>query len=403
MILRAAAVVPVSAPPIRDGFVQIAADRIVALGAVRAGDSPSQPVQNLGDVVLTPGLVNPHTHLELGCYAGQLEPAPFWDWILRLVELRTQPNQIEREQQAVEDWAWRSLRAGVTTVGDISRRNLHWARLKSVPLRKVCFVELLSLADHAPSTLAELRAALETVEEDQLLTAGVTPHAPYSVPADQIRAAIELAAEKSRPWTTHWAESPEEIAFLKSGAEQLPEFVLRLVQQCGIQSPRLAPIAFLKRCAAGLPAGALAHVNYIEDAEIEPLAAARHTVVYCPRAHRFFGHPPHPLPKLRAAGVRVAIGTDSPASNDDLSVLNELRHVRENVADPPSPASLLRMATLDAAHALSLHEKIGSLEIGKQADLAAFPCKPDESDPIGALIANPPAPSHVWVAGKKVI
>lgn len=421
MILKVAWVVPVTAPALRHGFVRIAGERIVAVGTADTPPASSEPVFDLGDVMLTPGLVNPHTHLELTCYAGQLEPAPFWLWLPRLVKLRAMPGQVEREQQGVHEGAWQSLRAGVTCIGDISRRNLHWPVLKRIPVRKVCFVELLTLADDPPRNPAELRAAVAEVDEDPLLTVGVTPHAPYSVPADQIRAALALASELGRPWCTHWAETPAEVAFLRGNTSALPGFVRTLLAQCQVHSPRRSPIELLEYCTdiAGIvgrvrrpdgqaaPArakpGALAHFNYAEPGDAERLAAAGHVVVYCPRAHRFFGHEPHPYRTMMQIGVTVAIGTDSVASNENLALLEELRFLRRHTPNPPPHDVLLRMVTLDAARALGLHAQIGSLEVGKQADLAAFPCGPDVADPLAALLDSAPAPTGVWVAGQRVV
>ena len=199
MILSAAWVIPVTSPPIRSGYVEIAEGRIVGVGASSGLPSAAGPVADLGAVVLTPGLVNPHTHLELGCYAEQVQPAPFWSWIELLIRLRSRPGQRQREQRAAGEGAWQSLRAGVTCVGDISRRNCAWPVLKRLPIRKVCFVELLSLADHPPRNLDELREGVRSVVEDELLTVGVSPHTPYTVPDDQIRAAIALADAIDRP------------------------------------------------------------------------------------------------------------------------------------------------------------------------------------------------------------
>ncbi len=403
MILQAAWVVPITAPPIRGGFVEVRAGRIVGIGS--AGDRPvaDATVVDLGDVVLTPGLVNPHTHLELTCYAGQLEPAPLWDWLLQLVKLRRAPGQIGREQQGVLDGAWQSLRAGVTCVGDISRRNLNWPVLRSVPIRKVCFVELLSLADEPPRNLAELQVGVAEVEEDPLLTAGITPHAPYTVPADQMRGAVELATTLNRPWCIHWAETPEELAFLRGDVGALPKFVAQLLAQYDLTSPQVAPIKALEACCAGARPGILAHCNYIAPGDAERLAAMGHTVVYCPRAHRFFGHAPHPYRELIDAGVTVAIGTDSAVGNENLALLEEVRFLRRNDPHAPPNDVLLRMITLDAARALGLESQIGSLEAGKQADLAAFPCPGDVRDPVSVLINSAPAPSGVWVTGNRVI
>ena len=401
MILRAEWAVPIASPPIREGCVEIDGARIGAVGHV--AEFGSTQVEDLGSVVLIPGLVNPHTHLELGCYANALDPAPFWTWIEGLVCLRTQPGQPDREQQAVVDGASQSLRAGVTCVGDISRQNLAWSALKPLPMRKVCFVELLTLANQPPRDPIELRKAVAAVVEDELLTVGVSPHAPYTVPADQIRSAIALADELDRPWTMHLAETREEVAFLRGERGVLAPMIETLLERRGVRSPRQSPIELLAACGRDLRSGTLAHANYLADEQFGRLAEMGHVVVYCPRAHQFFGHSPHPFSRLREAGVAVALGTDSLASNRSLSILDELHHVRTQVPDSPSPHDLLRMATLMGARALGLENQIGSLETGKQADLAAFPCQAGATDPVRQLIEHPVQPSAVWVAGRRVV
>ncbi|HUU94302.1 MAG TPA: hypothetical protein VM487_01065, partial [Phycisphaerae bacterium] len=118
MILKAAWIVPVTTPPVRYGYVEVQGDRIVALGPIGQRSLPPPAVADLGDVVLVPGLVNPHTHLELGCYAGRLDPAPLWVWLEQLVRLRRGCDRSERERQAASDGARQSLQAGVTCIGD---------------------------------------------------------------------------------------------------------------------------------------------------------------------------------------------------------------------------------------------------------------------------------------------
>lgn len=517
-VIRAAWVVPVSGPPIRDGYVEICDDRISAVGAWAdrdaAGSPPLPPVPSregsgegrtpphrdrpdspvpadralgtsstdtpldaataqprhdapavidLGSAILTPGLINAHTHLELTCYAEQIEPSPFWEWIPRLVRLRAAPGQLEREARGVEDGAWRSVRAGVTCVGDVSRRNVHWRALQSIPMRKVCFVELLSLADDPPRNMDELRAGVAEVEEDALLTVGVTPHAPYSVPGHEIAESVLLARTLGRPWTTHWMETREECAFIRGEVASPHPFLASLLEQCGVVSPRKPPLDYLAAClvranaatansepgcrprTAGLrsdtstplpareagegrsrqrgrhvdsPASAdpgsrmtpggptppllLAHMNYPEPGDARRVAALGASIAYCPRAHRFFGHPPHPYRAYRDAGVNVVLATDSLASNWSLSLLEEARFIRRETPDPPPAAELLDLLTRGPAWALGLDALVGTLEPGKQADLAAFSCPPDTDDPAAFLVDHAPPAQAVWVAGRLI-
>ena len=403
MILKAAWVLPVTGAPIRNGAVRIAADHIVGVGPAETLEGQGEPTTDLGTVILMPGLINAHTHLELTCYADQLAPGPFWSWLPELVVRRAAPGQIEREGRGVHDGAWQSLRVGVTCVGDISRRNVHWRALKAIPIRKVCYVELLSLADDPPRNPDELRAAVAEVEEDELLTVGVTPHAPYSVPAEQIQAALRLATELHRPWCTHWAETREERAFLLGDTGALPGYMRDLLAQCQLRSPGLSAIEFLEQCARDARPGMLAHFNYAQPGDAERLAAAGHVVVYCPRAHHFFGHAPHPWRSLMSAGVTVAIGTDSSASNENLALLGELRFVCKHTPDPPPAELLLQTITTHAARALGLDGQIGALETGRLADLAAFACSSAVDKPVADLIERAPAAAGVWVAGERVI
>ena len=402
MILKAAWVVPVVGSPIQDGFVEIVADRIVRVGAVSELSLSFTETVDLGEAVLLPGFVNPHTHLEMTGYAGTVPPTDFWPWIGKMIVLRAAPGMLDREQAGVREGARLSLRAGVTCIGDISRTNLAWPVLKNIPIRKVCFAELLSVADLPPRDPAELRRIAEEVAEDELLTVGFSPHAPYTVPRGQIRGAFELAAELGRPWTMHLAETREEVAFLRGEANALNPMFAKLLAERGVHSPRCLPGELLAECAAGCGSGSVAHGNYLTEREYARLAEQGHVVMYCPRSHHFFGHSPHPFAAMRRAGVTVALGTDSLASNQSLSMLDEMHFVHAQIANPPEPNELLRMATLDAARALNLEEQIGSLEAGKQADLGAFAMPAGVSDPVRHLIENPGEAQAVWIAGRRV-
>lgn len=404
MMLAARWLLPISGSPIPQSYIAIEEGVIRSLGSqATLRQDQRAALLDLGDAVILPGLVNAHTHLELTAYAGELPPMDFWRWLPELVQRRRAPGRVARERDGVRAGAWQSLRSGVTCVGDISRENIGWRELKSLPLRKVCFTELITLADQPPRDPQELHAAVAAVEEDALLTAGVTPHAPYTVSGEHVRASVELAAELGRPWCTHWAETREELAFLAGDANALPRFLRDLLRQCGVRPPGCGAFAHLDHCTAGLPPGLLAHCNYATAADADVIARLGHSVAYCPRAHCYFAHSPHPLAALRAAGVNVCIATDSAASNENLSLLEELRFVRENLQDAPPPAELLKMVTLNAARALRLERTIGSLEPGKTADLVAFPCAAATRDPEAALVDSATHPLGVWVAGERLI
>lgn len=402
MIVRAAWILPVSSPPIRDGFVEIAGPRIrrVAAWAELLAQAPaSVPDVHYPQSVLLPGFVNAHTHLELTGYAGMIPSSPFWPWIGRLARLRKELDTPERIEAAVVAGVRQCLTGGITCVGDISRRNQSWSALKKLPIRKVCFAELLSFADFPPRNVDELQQAVESIEEDALLTAGVSPHAPYTVPVEQVGDAIALAGRLRRPWTLHLGETPEEIAFLAGDETILPDPLGRFARAAGIRSPRMELADYLRAVASGIPRGSVAHMNYAEADAIAALAEMNISAIFCPGAHRFFGHARHPFGRMIDAGAGLALGTDSAASNTGLSMLSELRLAR--AAEPGLSADvLLRAATLAGARALGLEGEIGSLEAGKLADFAAFELPAETTDPARAMLDFGGIAAAVWVGGR---
>lgn len=403
MIVSARWVVPVGGPLIEHGYVAFARGRIEAVGASASLPASAERLE-LRDCVLLPGLVNCHTHLELTHYCAQLPPGPFWHWIGGLVRLRAARGQREREQDAVRVGAEQCLQAGVTCVGDISRCTWQWPVLRRSPLRKVCFAELLSIADQPARDPAELRTAVLGIEEDDRLRAGISPHAPYTVPSEHAAAAIALAEELDRPWVLHLAETQEERAFLRGEADAMPDLLATLQAERGVRSPGCDPITFLEQIvpAAARAPGLLAHMNYLEAAEVTRMAGRGERIVYCPRAHAFFGHSAHPIDALRAAGIEVAIGTDSAASNENLALLEELRVVARRTGNSIEADALVEMVTRVPAEALGWGREIGTLEVGKRADLAAFEIVDAGRDPLGALIASCPRARHVWIDGEAV-
>jgi cytosine/adenosine deaminase-related metal-dependent hydrolase len=141
----------------------------------------------------------------------------------------------------------------------------------------------------------------------------------------------------------------------------------------------------------------LAHVNYCDDDELQILAQGKSSVVYCPRTHKFFGHPPHRWREMLARGINVAVGTDSCASSPDLNVVDDLRLLHAIAPEVP-PMQLWQMATLRAARAIN-SPNTGSIQSEKQANFTLFPCK--TSDPLREILEQDIRPSGLWIAGRE--
>jgi len=326
-----------------------------------------------GDAVILPGLVNAHTHLELTTLHGQLtEFISFTDWALRLIRMRRTWTE-EDYRTSARQGAQQALDSGTTLVGDISSSGFGWNLLQGEPLRRVVFEETLGLAPElAESSIARLRDLFDHAEtiDRRARVHGVSPHAPYSTSGELYRQSVKFARSCRAPWTTHAAETLEELRFLETGTGEFREFLTCLgALPEGWKPPSASPVAWLDSLGILGTDCLLAHCNYLDDDSIGRIARSRCRVVYCPRSHAFFGHENHPIRRLLDAGIPVALGTDSLASNDSLSILDEMRELyvrRKDVA----PEEILRAATVSGADALGFGGALGCLAPGYLADMA---------------------------------
>ena len=369
---------PIDRPPIAGGHVLVRDGNIAAVGAGRSGGAP---LIDLGDVALMPGFVNAHTHLELTGYRGRLAPAPLWDWFVELLTLRREPGAAEAERNAVRQGAAESLASGVTCIGDISRTAHHAETLSQCEIRAVCFCELISGAALPPATAAQLSETIHRLSsfEYENLRLGYSPHAPYTVTADDMAVCHRLALEQGRVITIHALETTEERDWM-CGRKSTIQDLLELHNLPSRHTNwKHGVLAFLKASGILRPGTLLAHVNYINDDELNTLAESGAGVVWCPRAHAYYGHENHRWRDMLAAGIPVCVGTDSAAASGTLSILDELRYVHRAHRDF-SPEELLKMGTLSGAIALGWQDRVGSLAPGKAADLVAIPIGTDADE-----------------------
>lgn len=366
--------------------------------------------------LLLPGFVNAHCHLELSYLRGALPGGSFVEWVLRLLRHAPPAEQLSLViRQAVEVGMRESVRFGVTTIGDITRQAKESRPVAAQgPARIISFGEVAGLGARREQAVALLEAAAERQTASPRLQPGISPHAPYSVEGPVLQACVAKAAAEQLPLTMHLAELTEETEFLatlQGPLRELWDVGGRAHLLLDERVPRCAegPMAWAQRWGLlGAPTPVvLAHVNYLNNRELELLAASHAGVVFCPRTRAFFGHrAPHRFRELLAAGVNVCLGTDSLASNPDLSVLREAAHVRKQ--EPGLPAGeLLRMITQRGAAVLGLAPVCGTLRTGYAADLVALELMPNERASMSAalegVVQRAPEPAAVWINGQKVV
>lgn len=371
---------------------------------------------DLGNTVLIPGLVNPHTHLE---FSELPRPFPagksFPEWIRVVVEYRRQrqaqlgaiglrqhlrrsidfglsesfsygvaalcdivtppwsydclagkPTSIQQAPSVDKALLSRLIRASISQA-DLSE---HVPNAESCPYVMAC-LEHIGLDDQRISLTRqwarECETDSQTLSPERLISIDYSPHAPYSTQWPLVCEVIEKARSNRKLVAMHIAESRDEQQWLQAGTGAFREAFERL----GIQSSHEKPSTHdVLEQLGRAPRALLIHGNYLTQHEIE-LAAKYHerlSIVYCPRTHVHFQHSPYPLNAMRQAGLRVVLGTDSRASNPDLNLWQEARCALSKHAEL-SPGEALRAITCDSAEALGVAHRFGSITVGSEACL----------------------------------
>jgi cytosine/adenosine deaminase-related metal-dependent hydrolase len=404
-LLLADWIAPMDQPILRDAGIAFRDGIILSVGSANQlrRQHSGATITRLPETVLLPGLVNAHVHLELSTHTPGPPPKSFVDWLLKLIPRQPQtPRELQTQTgAAVTEGINQCLRFGVMTVGDISRLcSITRPLLKNSSLRVMSFGEVLAMAQRRGVLEERLASAAETTEQADRLHVGISPHSPYSVEAHGYRRCLEVARSRSMPLATHLAESADEAEFLASHSGPFRQ----LWNELGAwddQVPTFAggPIRFAQSLGLLDYPTVLAHVNYCDDEELALLARGKASVVYCPRTHAYFGHPPHRWRDILAAGVNVALGTDSTVSSPDLNLVDDLRLIHRLAPDVPADI-LWELATIRAARALGLDQKVGSLTPGTAADIVAFRNK--GAVPLLNLLEDDAIPTAVWSSGKNV-
>ncbi|MFL5543905.1 MAG: amidohydrolase family protein [Gemmatimonadaceae bacterium] len=381
-------VLPITQPPIENGTVVEREGLITYVGS--RAEAPAGEDQDLGDAILLPGLINTHTHLELTAMRGFLEDCRFAEWIDRLRQSRNEILDTSLLLDSARLGIIEGLEAGITSYADTCSSGVALYAMRELGVRGIMYQEVFG-PDPSQAGIAmqdlEDRIGKLGAEQTDLVSLGVSPHAPYTVSDPLYAAAAKFARSLRLPLAMHIAESEPEHDLVTKGTG---DFADRWTRR-GIPATRRArsPIALLEKHDALGSDALLIHCVRVDDADIATIARHDCSVAHCPASNAKFGHGIAPLLPLVDAGVRVGIGSDSVASNNRMDILDEARlavlihRAATTRHDTFGAHQALELATIGGARALRIDSRVGSLEVGKDADLAAFRLDIPRTTPVG--------------------
>jgi cytosine/adenosine deaminase-related metal-dependent hydrolase len=411
VILRARTILPVSQPPIENGAIVISGNKIRAVGPwADLKPEADEKVLDLGEVILLPGLVNAHCHLDYTDMAGQLPPPKtFTDWIPLITAAKAAWSYSEYAHSWLHG-AHMLLKTGTTTVADIEAMpDLLPEAWDATPMRVFSFLEMTGIrAKRHPKDI--LREAVEKIDSlaHARCSAALSPHAPYSTLPELLRLTAGLARRKKMRISTHIAESEEEFEMFLRARGKMFDWLKRNERNnsdCGLGSP-VKHFARHKMLGENLIA---IHVNLLAHGDARLLGKHHVHVVHCPRSHAYFRHPPFLRERLANAGVNLCLGTDSLATTRKIGKLkpelNMFEEMRQFAASDKtvSPEEILRMATINGARALGLVEEVGELAKNAFADLIAIPFGGKSSEAYEMIIAHTGNVSASMIDGRWAI
>ncbi len=412
MLLRARIILPVSSPPIENGAVLISGNRIRAVGAWNGFSChPPENVHDLGEVILLPGLINAHCHLDYTDMAGEfLPPKSFTDWI-KLITAAKGGWTYSDFAQSWLNGAEMLLRTGTTTVGDFENTpELLPEVWSATPLRVFSFLEMTGVKSRRDPQhiLDEAVKKIDSLGNFPRCVAALAPHAPYSTVPELLRLSSQTATGRNWLVSTHVAESAEEFDMFTQARGAMFKWMRRNerpMSDCGLRSP----VRHLEKTGA-LGKNLLAvHANYLAHGDARLLAKRNVSVAHCPRSHDFFSHREFPFDELTNAGVNICLGTDSLATVKktrgkklDLNLFSEMRAFAKKHPGV-SAETILKISTVNGARALNLEGQAGELSTNALADFITIPFPGKVSDTFNAVVQHKGGVSASMIDGQWAI
>ncbi|MGI8480590.1 MAG: amidohydrolase family protein [Chthoniobacterales bacterium] len=400
MIVRARAILTMDGSPLGDGAVAIVGNRITDVGAfTTVAKRNTGGVLDLGDVILLPGLINAHCHLDYTALRGSIPVQDSFTAWIRAINERKATMSAQDFIASIEEGFDEAARFGTTTIVNLEAFPELIPRVRGPALRTWWCAELIDVRERV--CVREVYESLKRIlpgNRDGWEHIGLAPHAPYTASTQLYADADAIARSEDLIFTTHLSESRGELQMFRDATGplfQLLKEIGRPMEDCGGRSS----LAYLLARQRVDERWVVAHLNELSDDDFALLSLAKKFhIVHCPRSHQFFNHTPFAFRRLSALEFNICLGTDSLASNSDLSLFAEMREAI-SVHDL-SPAEVLAATTVNGARALRREGELGRLRAGFHADMIAVPFRGSPKGAAEAVVAFAGAVPWMMVHGR---
>ena len=398
------------APPIAGGALLVRNGFIVDTGPLDALRKVcAAPVLDFPDCALLPGFVNAHTHLALSHFPSwrlrssvDYNPRRFTDWIIQLIKISRGLTAADYPP-SVREGIRMCLESGTTSIGEIvTNPALAGLYYESLLAGRLYFECLGQDQNHFTSTFTAATAAA-TGGESQLFATGISPHSPYTIAPEHLTAIRDSSASKTLPLAIHVSESRSEVEFIRNGSGDFASDFYPFVgwERFLGRPPGCSSTELLDRFGLLTPTTAAVHCVHLSAADAHIIKSRGSHIVLCPRSNELLDVGRAPVALFKKTGISLALGTDSLASNNSLSLWDELRFALETFPDELTEQDVLRMVTTGGADALGISARCGSLAAGKRADFQIIRTCPGDENGVVQRVMRAGKLQEVFVGGER--